>query len=130
MTIKKTDEKWRRELTEDRYQILRKKGTEPPYSGEYLDHKEQCIYLCAGCGNNLFDSSSKFDSGSGWPSFYEFISNDSIEEIRDVSFGMIRTEVICSKCKSHLGHVFEDGPEPSGLRYCINSLSLNHKNKN
>tara|TARA_Y100000590_G_scaffold434610_1_gene552961 strand:- start:4093 stop:4482 length:390 start_codon:yes stop_codon:yes gene_type:complete len=127
--IKKTDEEWLRELTVEQYQILRKKGTEPPFSGEYLNHKEQCIYQCAGCGNDLFDSSSKFDSGTGWPSFSKIVSDDSVEEIRDISLGMLRTEVVCANCKSHLGHVFEDGPKPSGLRYCINSLSLSHRNK-
>ncbi|KAA3618324.1 MAG: peptide-methionine (R)-S-oxide reductase [Calditrichaeota bacterium] len=127
--IKKTEEEWRESLTEEQYRILREKGTERPFSGDYVDNKIQGMYVCAGCGNELFQSETKFDSGSGWPSFYKPFSEQSTEESADSSHGMQRVEVMCNKCGGHLGHVFPDGPQPSGLRYCINSESLNFKKK-
>jgi len=122
--IKKTDEEWRDELSPDEYAVCRQAGTERAFSGRYWDTKTPGVYHCAGCGEALFDSDTKYDSGSGWPSFYQPLDPGSVEENRDTTHGMIRTEVHCAKCDSHLGHVFEDGPQPTGLRYCINSLSL------
>lgn len=122
--IQKSNEQWRNELTPEQYRILREKGTEPAFTGEYYKNKENGIYLCVGCGNELFDSETKYDSGSGWPSYWKPVTNDAVEFNKDTSHGMIRTEVVCSKCGGHLGHVFEDGPKPTGLRYCINSASL------
>ena len=122
--IVKTNEEWRQILTPEQYEILREKGTEKPFTGEYLDNKEDGIYLCAGCENQLFSSDTKFDSGSGWPSFYDIISDRSIVEKKDFSLGTSRTEVLCQRCGGHLGHVFEDGPRPTRLRYCVNSASL------
>lgn len=120
----KSEEEWRKELTPQQYNVLREKGTEPPFSGEYLDNKKKGKYKCAGCGNELFISDTKFESGSGWPSFWTPISKNNIEEKPDHSFGMKRTEILCSKCKGHLGHVFDDGPKPTGKRFCINSSAL------
>ena len=126
--INKTDSEWRKLLNESRYSVLRQRGTERAFSGKYLNHKEDGTFVCGACGQNLFSSKTKYDSGSGWPSFYEPVSPKRIIEVEDHSLGMSRVEVICSACKSHLGHVFSDGPrETTGLRYCINSVSLDFK---
>ena len=122
--VVKTDEEWKQSLTPEQYHILRKAGTEHPYTGKYWNKKDDGTYVCAGCGQELFTSTTKFDSGCGWPSFYEAIDSGKVVERADNSLGMQRTEVVCSRCGGHLGHVFEDGPNPTGLRYCINSESL------
>lgn len=119
-----TEEEWKNKLTQEEFHILREKGTERPFTGKYLNNKKKGIYKCAACGNELFDSKSKFDSGTGWPSFNKPFQNESVEEHEDQSYGMVRTEVLCSRCGGHLGHVFDDGPKPTGKRYCINSAAL------
>lgn len=118
------DERWRSELSPEEYRICRQKGTEAAFTGAYLENKAEGKYLCKCCGEELFDSSTKFDSGSGWPSFYQSLNGTCIEEKDDSSHAMHRTEITCSRCGCHLGHVFPDGPQPSGLRYCVNSASL------
>jgi len=122
--INKSEQDWAKELSADKYQVLRQCGTEAPFSGEYVNHKEDGYYHCAGCGAKLFSSETKFDSGSGWPSFYAAIDSTKVLEIVDKSMGMIRTEIKCANCGGHLGHVFNDGPKPTGMRFCVNSASL------
>jgi peptide-methionine (R)-S-oxide reductase len=122
--VQKTEAEWRAELSPEQYRVLREKGTEAPYSGEYDHVFESGTYRCAGCGAELFRSEEKYDSGCGWPAFSAPASGEAIEEESDTTFGMVRTEVMCSNCGGHLGHVFPDGPRPTGLRYCINSAAL------
>ncbi|MEA3276337.1 MAG: peptide-methionine (R)-S-oxide reductase MsrB [Pseudomonadota bacterium] len=122
--IKKSDEEWRGELTPEQYHVCREKGTEPPFTGKYHAHKDAGLYKCSCCGAELFSSAHKYDSGSGWPSFWKSAVDDTVETETDLSHGMRRVEVRCDGCGAHLGHVFEDGPRPTGLRYCINSVSL------
>ena len=122
--IERSDEQWRQTLTPEQYHVLREKGTEPPFSGAYWDAKGEGVYRCAACDTPLFTSDTKYDSGTGWPSFTKPVSPDAVRTEPDTSLGMLRTEVVCGACGGHLGHLFDDGPQPSGQRYCMNSASL------
>jgi len=125
--LSRSEKEWKEILNEEEFNVLRKKGTEPPFSGRFVHNKEKGIYTCAGCGNELFSSDVKFDSGTGWPSFWDVISKSKVKLKTDYSHGMNRIEVLCSRCGGHLGHVFDDGPKPTGKRFCINSVSLHFK---
>jgi len=127
--IRKTDEEWQAELSPEQYRVCRQKGTEPAFTGRFYDNKESGTYSCACCGADLFSSDTKFDSGTGWPSFWAPVSESDVATETDAAYGMVRTEVHCSRCGAHLGHVFPDGPPPTGLRYCINSVSLTFVSK-
>ena len=129
MESKMSDKEWKKKLTKEQYKILREKDTEAPFTGKYLDNHEKGIYKCAACGAPLFSSDAKFNSGTGWPSFYKPIDKGNIKEEIDKSYGMTRKEVLCKNCGGHLGHVFDDGPKPTGCRYCINSISLDFEKK-
>lgn len=132
-TVKKvalTDEQWKAKLTPEQYYVLREKGTDRPFTGKYYLHNEKGVYSCAGCGQQLFTSDMKFESDCGWPSFDKELAGGRIKKVKDTSFGMVRTEIVCAKCGSHLGHLFDDGPTLTGMRYCVNSTSISFNKKN
>jgi methionine-R-sulfoxide reductase len=127
LKVEKTEEEWKKELTPEQYRVLRGKGTEAPFTGKFYLHKDKGVYVCAACGNELFSSDMKFDSNCGWPSFDREIEGGKIITKKDTTYGMVRTEIICARCGSHLGHIFDDGPTETGMRYCVNSVSLDFK---